>query len=108
MTTHTTSCYILYPNKAVILVWYNVFYYQKCIILYQVVILVWLPEDISWPLKHVGQNIASLYMFYMDKLVLKYELYNCMFSLRKSRVLNLPDTAETEREEKKVNSKCFE
>ena len=44
----------------------------------------------------------------MDKLVLKYELYNCMFSLRKSRVLNLPDTAETEREEKKVNSKCFE
>jgi hypothetical protein len=69
---------------------------------------VWLPKDISWPLKHVGQNIASLYMFYMDKLVLKYELYNCMFSLRKSRVLNLPDTAETEREEKKVNSKCFE
>jgi len=72
------------------------------------VILVWLPEYISRPLKHVGDNIASLYMFCMDKLILKYELHNCMFSSRKSRVLNLPDTAETEREEKKVNSTCFE
>lgn len=108
MTTHTTPCYIIYPNKAVILVWYNVFYYQKCIILYQVVILLWLPEDDSQPLKYVGDNIASLYMFCMDKLVLKYELYNCTFISRKPRVWNLPDTAETEREEKKVNSTCFE
>jgi hypothetical protein len=59
-------------------------------------------------MKHVGDNIASLYMFCMDKLVLKYELYNCMFSSRKLRVLNLPDTAETERKEKTVNSTSFE
>jgi len=69
---------------------------------------VWLPEDGSRPLKHIGDNIASLYMFCMDKLVFKYELYNCMFSKRKPRVWNLPDTAETEREEKTVNSTSFE
>jgi hypothetical protein len=58
MTTHTTPCYILYPNNAVILLQYNVFYQQKYVILYQIVIFMWLPEDGSRPLKHVGDNIA--------------------------------------------------
>jgi len=33
-------------------------------------ILVWLPEDDSWLPKYVGESTVSLYMFYVQSLVL--------------------------------------